>query len=83
MKDFYVTTSQIEQLVDELDSMPSDHMKVDRKVVLLSAWTRILDSENKFSFMSNQLGEENQKELAKILGFTRFKLNFLIFTFNK
>jgi len=77
MQDFYVTTNQIENLVDELDSMPSDHMKVDRKAVLLSAWTRILDSENKFGFMTTQLQADSQKELAKILGFTRFKLNFL------
>jgi hypothetical protein len=120
MKDFYVTTEQIDKLIDDLDSNAGDHMKVDKKyvlvrerserkegsavvrgprfrpppdplppsdssfvlarrVVLLSSWSRILDSKNKFSFMSSQLGNDdgNKADLAKILGFTRFKLNFL------
>lgn len=77
MCDYYVTTTQIQYVLDKLDSMQSDHMKLDRRQVLLRAWMKILDSDKKFAFMSKQLELGDRKGLAKMLGFTRFKLNFL------
>ena len=64
-------------MLDELDSMQSDHVKLDRKIVMLRVWTKILDSANKFHFMSEKLGASDQKGLAKITGFAKFKMNFL------
>ena len=77
MCDYYVTTTQIQYVLDKLDSMQSDHMKLDRRQVLLRAWMKILDSDRKFAFMSKQLDSGDRKGLAKMLGFTRFRLNFL------
>ena len=77
MQDYYVTTKQVQYVLDELDLIQSDHVKLDRKVVLLRVWTKILDSQNKFNFMSEKLGASDQKGLAKIIGFAKFKMNFL------
>jgi len=78
MCDYYVTTTQIQYVLDKLDSMQSDHMKLDRRQVLLRTWMKILDSDKKYAFMSKQLEDgEDRNGLAKMLGFTRFRLNFL------
>ncbi|GMH51778.1 hypothetical protein TrST_g8706 [Triparma strigata] len=77
MQDYYVTTTQVQYVLDELDDIQSDHVKLDRKEVLLRVWTKILDSDQKFHFMSKQLGAADKKGLAKIIGFTKFKMNFL------
>ncbi|GMH59163.1 hypothetical protein TrLO_g15025 [Triparma laevis f. longispina] len=77
MQDYYVTTTQVQYVLDELDNIQSDHVKLDRKEVLLRVWTKILDSDKKFHFMSKQLGAADKKGLAKIIGFTKFKMNFL------
>ena len=77
MQDYYVTTTQVQYVLDELDNIQSDHVKLDRKEVLLRVWTKILDSDKKFHFMSKQLGAADKKGLAKMIGFTKFKMNFL------
>jgi hypothetical protein len=87
MQDHYITTKQIIFVLDFLDESSSDVMKLDRKDLLIRVWSRILDSENKFSFLKGILGEkssgggiwesEDHKELAKIIGFTRFKFNYM------
>ena len=77
LRDYYVTTSQIQYVLDKLESMQSDHLNLDRRVLLLRAWSKIFDSDKKFLFMSKQLRSTDQRELAKMLGFASFKLNFL------
>jgi len=83
MRDHYVSSEQIKRVYHSLEDMykKDDDMKLnigklDGKFILLSAWARILDSDNKYALLNYMLQTEGHKRfLAKTLGFSKFKFN--------
>ena len=76
-KDAYFTTTQIQSLIDKFINMRligfGGITKLD---IFKGAWSRLVDSENKFDFLYQNLDETERKDLLYAISFECFKLTW-------